>query len=559
MPLPQTDITWPPQHLLPFYSKMAEWAAWYSGEPSRIIDVYSAVTSSPSAIPWWRFWSRARVGRDGAQRALLHVPLASDLAATSGALLFGEPPLIRVRAAREDDTPAPDKAAGTPAKKPQTPEQRAEARLLEIVEEGDIYSRLVEAAESAAAIGGVYIYPVWDKDLRDFPIMAVAQSDMAIPEFRHGFLTAVTFHRTVETRGRAIYRHVERHEVEGTGESRKAVVLNALYLGTEDRLGLATTLGVSDTTANLIPRVELPFSELDVEYVPNIRPNRLWRASSLGVADIQGSETLLDALDETYASWMRDVRLAKARILVPREYLRPDPENKNVPAFDIDQEIYVGMDMEPGASQDSRSMLAHQFAIRFEEHRETARDLVERIVSNAGYAPQTLGTSTDASRTGTALRITEHKTLLTLRRKSGWWRTAVASTLYKMMLIDREVFGSTVPAIRPTVKLSDSIIDNPLELAQTALALKTAESASVETRVRIVRPDWSEAEVDAEVKRITDEVKAAKPKVTTGQFGAPHTDAATTGSLPTTPQAGGPAPSNPPPASPPLAPNAPRA
>jgi len=594
MPLPIEDVTWPPVSMMAVYSKMAEWAAWYSGEPSRIMAVYAMNNATAQINPWWRFWTRARGGVDGAQRAQLHVPVAGDLASTSAALLFGEPSTVRIRDARQSsEDPEPimdpetgvmmDPMTGQPAApgmtpfgaamakakakhlsaKTMTPEQQAEARLLQIIEEGDVDSRLVEAAEGAAAIGGIYLYPVWDKDLRPFPLLGIAQSDMAVPEFRHGILVAVTFHRTVSTEGNRVLRHLERHEMEGTGAQRRCVIYNGIFQGTEDRLGIEMGLGVGDnlTGVSLEPKIVTPFDTLDVEYVPNIRPNRLWRASGFGVADIQGSETLLDALDETYASWMRDVRLAKARILVPREYLRNDTNDDQAPAFDLDQEVYVGMDMEPGLSQDARAMFAHQFQIRYKEHQETAHDLIDRIVSNAGYTPSTIGSFGDkVTGTGTALRISEHKTLLTLRRKSGWWRTAYANTLYRMAIIDKEVFGQTTPVIRPTVVLSNSIIDNPLELAQTALALKTAEAASIETRVRIVNPDWSETEIDAEVDRIKDEGAASAPSVigkptTPGQLGADHTDMASMHNLPTTKQTKTP-PANDAPASPPLAPQA---
>ncbi len=590
MPLPLANTAWPPVHMAGPYAKMREWAAWYSGEPTRIMDVYASRQGSQvsAPVPWWRFWSRARAGIDGAQRALLHVPVASDLAGVSGALLFGEPPVIRVRATREMDALIAEQAVAVEAENAQkladheaavkamgvapqlhptgggaapeslgpalpklkpiptaplaAPEDKAEARFLEIAEKGDFFARLVEAAETAAAIGGVYIYPVWDEDLRDVPLLGIAQSDMAIPEFKWGFLTAVTFHRVIETEGHRVLRHVERHEVEGAGEGRRAVVLNGLYQGTEFNLGIPVGLASHLATATLGARVELPFPELDVEYIPNIRPNRLWRASGLGVADIQGSETLLDALDETYASWMRDVRLAKARIIVPNEYLRPDADGNQ--AFDIDQEIYVGMDMEPVVSQDARSMMAHQFQIRHAEHRATAHDLVERIVSNAGYTPATLGTGESNLRSSaSALRVSEHKTLLTLRRKATWWNVALSNVLYHMAKIDAEVFQSGVEPVRPTVLMTDSIIDNPLELAQTVLAMKTAESASIETRVRILHPDWSSDEVKAEVVKIKDEAEVAKPApavgtLSGGTFGPLDGDPAATSKFPVTAKEG---------------------
>src|SRR5674476_101080 len=101
MPLPPNDLTWPPVQLMHAYTKMAEWAAWYSGEPDRLMAVYRMnQASNAGGVPWWRFWSRNDKAKGGAQRALLHVPIAGDLASTSGALLFGERPIIRIRDSR---------------------------------------------------------------------------------------------------------------------------------------------------------------------------------------------------------------------------------------------------------------------------------------------------------------------------------------------------------------------------------------------------------------------------------------------------------------------------
>jgi A118 family predicted phage portal protein len=601
MPLPKGDTPWPPVNTQPVYSKMAEWAAWYSGEPQRIIDVYAGQSAvSGGTIPWWRFWRRAVAQRDGSQRALLHVPVASDLAAVSAALVFGEAPRFRMKEAHEDEplppaTPRldPMKSPGqqnaelagdprpaqpfdpanpgeldpgaAPQKKTMTSAEKVEKRLIEILNRGQARSRLVEAGETAAAIGGVYIYPAWDKDMFDIPIIAVAQTDMAVPTWRWGFLTAVTFHRIIDTSDGQVWRHVEVHEVEGTGDSRKAVVLHGLYKGNASHLGQEVALTAHDETAMLPPRVELPFKELDVQYIPNIRPNRLWRASGHGVADIQGSETLLDAIDETYASWMRDVRLSKARIIVPRDYLRSDLDNEGNPTFDVDQEVYTTMEMEPAMNSDARAMLAHQFAIRYMEHRSTAREFIERVVSNAGYAPASLGQATDSAgvaRTGAALRVSEHKSVLTQRRKAAHWKSSLEMLCRHLLLIDKEEFGGDIPIpekdLWPSVEMSDSIIDQPLELAQTALALKTAESASIETRVKIIHPDWSDSEVASEVARIQDESAvtaslSAPPSVGAGKFGDPEKDPKSgSASFPVTDQTRGRQTHAPPP-SPPLA------
>lgn len=582
MPFPKDDAQWPPPSMQPIYSKMDEWAAWYSGEPSRLVEVYARVSANTQgAIPWYRFWHRAAAQRDGSQRSLLHVPVTSDLASVSANLVLGESPRFRIPSAHEDEElpakpfkpprvidptqpqdPFEEERLEQEAAKPieKTPAENTERRLQEIINRTGMKSRLMEAAESSAAIGGVYIYPAFDPDFMSYPVMAIAQQDMAIPEFMWGYLVAVTFHNVIEkVSDGEVFRHLERHEVEGTGESRKAVVLSRLYKGTATNLGREVQLSAHPLTEKIKPRVELPFGELDVQYVPNIRPNRLWRATSIGVSDISGSETLLDSIDETFASWMRDVRLAKARIIVPRDYLRIDATNENAATFDIDQEIYTGLEMEPSMNADARAILANQFDIRYLEHRSTARELIERVVSNAGYSPATLGQATDSAgqaRTGAALRVSEHKTVLTQRRKAAYWKPALEMLCRHMLLIDKEIFKGdvTVPEkeLWPKVEMSDSIIDQPLELAQTALAMKSAESASIETRVRILHADWSDSEIASEVLRIQDEVAAsAPPVVSSGKFGDPEKDPSSgAASFPVTSQAkgrGGGTPPTPPP------------
>ena len=49
--------------------------------------------------------------------------------------------------------------------------------------------------------------------------------------------------------------------------------------------------------------------------------NTLW-AATLAARTFDQLEPLFDALDEVYASWMRDIRLGKARILAGRNSLQ---------------------------------------------------------------------------------------------------------------------------------------------------------------------------------------------------------------------------------------------
>lgn len=505
MPLPtDPNMTWPPVRRE--NDKYREWSAWYSGDTERLIEFYAGVGVDQNVLPphtsrirpWWKFWSRTSVPspQTAQSRPTLHVPLAGDLAAVNSTILFSEEPRIVIPLAHEGDTPDSTAIA-------------TEDRLNFILENGNVYSRLIEASETGAALGGVFIYPGWDADVAPYPFLLVAQADQAVPEFRVGNLVSVIFWREIQRDGNIVFRHLECHEViDG-----HATITHGLYQGNATVLGNKVALTSRSETASFQDTV-LPFEDLDVHYIPNRRPNRLWRNSPLGMSDYAGSEGIFDALDETYGAWMRDIRLAKARLVVPQEYLTDKGE------FDIDNEVYSPLFMEPAAaSQGSRSMEFVQPNIRVSEYEATVVEFIERAVSNAGYSPQTFGLRIEGrAESGTALRIRENKTFLTQKRKGHYWRPAISRCLEQMLLLDVELFST--PGIDPTlhvdVALSDAVTNDPVELASVVNVLLQAKAASTEVRVKMVHPEWTKEQVDAEVARILDETAPkAVPVVST--------------------------------------------
>lgn len=498
MPLPDGDkLTWPPLQARPALDAMREWAAWYSGDPARLTDVYGALIGSTSSSsggittqsrPWWKFWARAgQSGSAARQRAQLHVPLAGDIAATSAALLFSEPPTIQVPEAHGD--------------KPQKKAQRAEARMQALLEEGGFDSRLVEGADVAAGLGGVYLKPAWDTDVLDVAVLDIVQPDQALPEFRLGQLVAVTLWRTVTKDDRTVLRHLERHE---RGADDRGVILHGLYRGTDSELGARQSDEELAALLGLPPIVELPFPGLGIRYVPNMRPNRRLRGSPLGQSDYAGAEGMLDSLDEAWGSWMRDIRLGKARLLVPDSFL--DGSSK----FDVDHEVFTQLEVPPAsaASGISDQIMAQQFEIRVDAHAKTTLGLIERIVDHAGYAPQTFGLNVEATGelSGVAMNIRERKSFLTQQRKAAWWGAAIADLVEMLLAIDREVFKRRdTQVVRPRVEISDSLARDDRQIAETVQLWANARAASTEVKVRTLHPEWEREEVTREVARIQAE------------------------------------------------------
>lgn len=493
MPLPDSNIDWPPARMRPALKAMNTWDAWYGGDPDRLTALYGGGAAGPDPKPvqytdgwagriarWW--WGTPPA--TGEQRTKIHVPLASDLCTASADLLFSEPPTFRA-----DD--------------------EATQQRLDVLADDGMHAGFQTAAEVAAALGGVYLRPVYDKALRDRPWVDAVHADRAIPEFRWGVLAAVTFWRTLSEDNGVVLRHLERHEP-GTN-------YHGLYQGTPTKLGMAIPLEDHPATAALAPRVNdaggapTGYDRLDVAYVPNAS-SRKWRGipslADLGRSDLEGVEPFLDTLDEVYASWMRDIRLAKGRLIVPNSMLQSGGPGRGA-TYNPDREVYSGLEMLTSA--DRSPMTIVQFAIRVREHEDTVNHWIDTIIRSAGYSPSTFGRGSDVAMTATEVIAKERRSMTTSDKKELRWRPGLADVLEPLLALDREVFGSSIIPQRPTVEFGDGVRDDPLTIANTLETLNRAQAMSTETMVETLHPEWDDDRVKAEANRILTQTGRQMP------------------------------------------------
>lgn len=497
MPLPAT-MTWPPEQLDTILPAMRAWDAWYANRTDRLAQIYHEKTR-PSIEQTGVLGAARRLfwGTSGSSTPSkkLHLPVASDICQASADLLFASPPTVTVA----DD---------------------ATQERLNLIIGADAHDQLASSAELSAALGGTYMRVVWDTNLEQHPFLTRVDADHAWPEFTWGRLSAVTFWRTVQDEAGSVWRHLERHEQQnGIG-----IIEHGLYKGTGSHLGRRLQLAEHPATEGLAAAadeygvVSTLSPGLDVVYVPNQTPNRLWRnhpvGANLGRSDLDGVEGWMDALDEAWSSWMRDIRLGKARIVAAQSALNDHGPGKGA-TLDLDREVYESVNTPPSAvNQDGGLPLkAIQFEIRVAEHQATCEALLQQILRTAGYSAQTFGAEgSGAAMTATEVQTKERRSFLTRNRKIRPWRPALAQLCQKAVAIDRAVFnGGGDPAAEVTIDFGDSVQDTPETLAATAQALFQAQAASTKVRVQMMHPDWSEDDVDVEVASIRSEFGEPAP------------------------------------------------
>lgn len=519
-------MAWPPPG---HWTQRTYWQshrAWWSGD-LKALKAFTPVTSPGG------YW--ARMAAKTGQREV-HVPIAADIARTSADLVAGDTPHIDW-----EDQQAQPAEDGAPAKK--SPVQET---WDEIAQRIGFANKLLEGVETGAAISGWYLKPAWDDRLGKRPLLTVVAADMALPTFLFGELLSVTFvtelpapaNWSQRRESTQVWRWLEHHE---PGQIR-----HELWLGTTNRVGSPRALDDHPTTKgfeSVIDTTAIKPEGILVEFVPNDLPNPLDTTVPIGRSLLQGCETLLDALDEAMASWMRDIELAKARILVSDEMLTPVSKNGGgffssvagalgkgnatpAKAFDVDAKVFVPLNMpvEDGDGKPAPIQLI-QPEIRFEAHERTVLQLIEQIISRCGFAPQTYGMHVEGQLSGTAMRRRAEKSFRTRDRQRRYLRPALESIAMTLMRLNAVLNnGAPVPEKPPTLVWREADHADPLEMASVIELLARARAGSREVLVRMAHPEWDDTQVREEVARLKkqdDELNALSPMLGSSEFDTP--------------------------------------
>lgn len=509
MPLPASNTfdVWPPKQLDNLLPPMARWGAWWSNDLGALQAAYGGgklddgkgffasdaggvKVHSLGPIRWF-----IGTPTTGAQPNMkLPVPIAANICQASADLLFSDPVTVTVG------------------------DRGTQERLEELLDDA-FHTRIAEAAEMGAALGGSYLRVTWDDQVsQEGPFTTVKDADEAIPEFKFGKLVAVTFWAVIARNGKQVWRHLERHELQGGN----GVILHGLYEGEEDKLGMRVSLTSRTETAalalhddlNIEGSINTASPGLAVQYVPNQIPNRMWRhdplGKNLGRSDLDGVEHLMDQLAETMSDWMRARRAARARVLYSKELAKTQgPGQASI--LNVDQETYVETGMSGSSGEKPMSMSDRVQVLQpdFDPagYKATADELIEQILQMAGYSQSTFGNDAGegGDRTATEIEARERRSLMTRARKIRNWQPALVAHVTKLLEVDRVFFNHPNTTKDLAVEFSDGVQESQLRLAQTVQALYAAESASVEERVSILHPDWTEPQIAEEAEKIRTE------------------------------------------------------
>lgn len=480
-----------------------EYGTWYRGDPAGLNQLYGNSTFNvrPSqragglyGLLGRLFWGQPQVGTHGDMERI-HIPAAANLSALNADLLYTELPRFTL----DGPTAAVD-------------------RLQEILSDGGGYAALAEGAELSSAYGSAYLRVSVDVETADAPIIEALPPHCAIPEWRYGRLVAVTFWRVLPDGRNGVVRHLERHE--------PGMIQHQLRLGSPETLGSVLSLSEHPETQRLASladdqgRIATGIPLLDVVHKPNVGPNRECPGEPIGRSDYQGALGVMQNLDEAWSRWMDELRLARHRLIVPREYTRGLGPGKGS-TFDPDQRIFTAVEaLDPAAPL---QIEATQFMIRTDDYERSCAATWRAIVRNAGYSADAFGEeSSGAQATATEVGQRGARTIATRSRKLSYETPACQRVGNVITAYDARYYpgrGSQV-GTSCDVSFPDGVTPDPVKDAQVVQMLDAAGKLSLETGVAMAHPDWDGDQVAEEVARIKGEqqVVVAIAPTDPGQF-----------------------------------------
>lgn len=517
MPLPQSGQPWP---IAPFGMMFDQYrvnAAWYEGNVDELSRIYTQTAEGATTGDavwrqgvltsggitglgrWARRWWNGQPASNG-EVTRIHSPLAGNLASLSSDILFGEAPTTRliVGGVKVDSA--------------------AQTLLDGLMNSDEAQVAMQRAGEYSAGIGAAAFSWAWDKDIADKPWMQAHAADAIIPEFRSGRLSSLITFDTYAGTGDTVWRHLQSHE--------SGFIVHGLYSGKRDKLGSLVKFGSKGAPSNLdyIPGIANAVLEGETVKVPtgtklltaqmmlNL-PTRSYRRegvlSNMGRADTEGAEGFLDAHDETWSSWLRDIKLARARLIVPDSFLEGKGAG-NGAYFNEYAEVFTGLDGLSLGDDMKNSIIPQQFDIRWEAHHKSALAEVAEVLQHAGYNESSYGDAGGSDNTATEVIDRTRRTERTRDKKARYARMALNGMARAGLELHVAVYGSVTgyEAVKPenleVVFPEVSQID-PEKQARTIQFLRASKALSIDTAIRMQHPDWDEKEIGAEVEKIAKE------------------------------------------------------
>lgn len=501
MPLPAVNTPWPLPEFEPALRQIAADDVWLDGDVKAMRDQddsprpYQARAQFNGGL----VGSMARgvlgaptVRSDGNARIAYHLPVADALVLESANLLASKPPTITL-----DEADDPN-------------EQATEA--LETLTNDDVFAaEWWEACREQSAHGWVYGRVVWNLEVSDRPWIDWVDADQGMAEYANGRVKAITFWDTHKIE-KDVYRLLQRHY--------PGRIDYCLYKGTDRSIGMVVPIDEIEQTAHLADLLDadsgIPtgINQPTAVMIRNLDKNHSWRHHPqlrfYGRSDVAKGGDIWRVINSTWSELQHERTAGRARLMVDEGLLQHGGPGSGQ-YFDMMRDVFPLA--QTGSIDDSAGITPVQFDIRADQYLSLLDAAHRKAIDAVGLSPITVGMDAQATgdMTATETRARSHKTISTHGGKARQARAGLSQLVTAYLQMDAVLNNYRAPERPVNVALVEPVEDTPLDTATRIGNLKRDGLASTAWAVSELHPEWTQAQVEAEVANITREDQAGMP------------------------------------------------
>lgn len=266
---------------------------------------------------------------------------------------------------------------------------------------------------------------------------------------------------------------------------------------------------------------ELPFKEFPLEFKKNANSNQLYNGER-GVPDIQGLDTIEDALTETLSDLIDAIRKGGIKEYVDDSLISEDEDGNELRLNPFNKTIITTKGSSNPANPKNLWQVT-QADIRWEAYTRTIQNLISIAINKAGLSPTTLGiTGLESINSSAESQDAREKTSLRTRELAlKSWEGTLKRLLNKYLQMLDYIEGNEILDYMSLIKIhfNDYINPSTENITEVLVNQVMAGIKSKKHAIKELNPEYEEQDADNELLDIMSE--QGQPVL---QDGNPSTD-----------------------------------
>lgn len=379
-------------------------------------------------------------------------------------------------------------------------------KLNEIKEKAGLQKKFENGVYWERGIGDVAYRISVDKSLSDKPIIDLIEPHLLEINYRKGHIKSFVIKQVSENDPSYELREIHYKNEAGFVCIDYRFAVDGKYIDMTDETLVKCCLEEFNMKS-LPPNITLPFRDFLIIYKQNPNSNPLYKGQR-GVPDIQGLDTIEDALTESISDLIDAIRKGGVKEYVSDQLIPQDEQGNDLRLNHFNKTIIT---TKGGSTLGESENLwkVTQGDIHWEAYTKTIQNLMSIAINKAGLSPTTLGlTGLESINSSVESQDAREKTSMRTRNIAlESWRLTLKELLNRYLQVRDYMNGDTIIDYSELINITFNEYTNPtLENITNVLAKQVQTGLKAQsTAIKELNNGMSEEQAQKEYQKILEE------------------------------------------------------